>query len=167
LLLFVCVSCEKQVTHLYHGENAVPVLQEEVFRRGSQGTGQVLPHQLLQVPCLPVISGPRWLLLQGRRVLLHPGLPGSLRDQMCSLRPLCRRRSGHSARQDVPQHLLHVCSLQATVSVWRARDLYGQGSFVPEMYPNSRHGRLSAACQTGPIHDLNVGAELPSSDRPF
>ena len=87
-------------------------LQEEMLRRGAARPGQVLPHQLLQMPCMPEFSGPGRVLLQRRRLLLHQRLPGPFRHQMLSLRTVRRGGSGHRSGEDVPQQLFHLRPLQ-------------------------------------------------------
>lgn len=79
---------------------------------GAARPGQVLPHRVLQMSRLSDVAGPGWILLQGRRVLLHAGLSGSLRHQVLPLRTIRRRGSGHRSGEDVPQQLLHLRPLQ-------------------------------------------------------
>ena len=83
-----------------------------MLRRGAARPGQVLPHQLLQMPCMPEFSGPGRVLLQRRRLLLHQRLPGPFRHQMLSLRTVRRGGSGHRSGEDVPQQLFHLRPLQ-------------------------------------------------------
>lgn len=93
-------------------QDAVSELQEEMLGWGAARPGQVLPHRVLQMSRLSDVAGPGWILLQGRRVLLHAGLSGSLRHQVLPLRTIRRRGSGHRSGEDVPQQLLHLRPLQ-------------------------------------------------------
>lgn len=73
-------------------QDVMPGLQEEMFRRGAQGAGQILSHAVLQVQGLRQFFGSGRVLFQGRFLLLHRGLPEAFRHEMRFLPGLRRRR---------------------------------------------------------------------------
>lgn len=148
-------------TNNNHGQDALSKLQEEMLGRGASRAGQIFPHPVFQVPRLPEFFGTGRLLLQRRRLLLHAGLSGPFRHQVFSLRTLRRRGSGHRSGEDVPQQLLHLRPLQATVPFRGTGDLYRQRSSLSEMCPNSRHdGHAIAANETRPFQSDTELARL-------
>ncbi|CAG9569621.1 unnamed protein product [Danaus chrysippus] len=68
----------------------------------------------------------RRVLLQGRTLLLPPGLPASVRHEVRRLQPVRGGRGGLRSREHIPSEVFHVRQMQTSVPVRREGDVHGQ-----------------------------------------
>ena len=135
-----------------------------MLRRGAARPGQVLPHQLLQMPCMPEFSGPGRVLLQRRRLLLHQRLPGPFRHQMLSLRTVRRGGSGHRSGEDVPQQLFHLRPLQVIAVFFFVNQPAEKELFFYYYYNNNNpHSIVGRTCVAIPVECAHRGLWLDAA----